>query len=215
MVRPFAFHPAVPFAEQDFQTFATRAVFSTDGLDQEQLAYCSKATFQLVKAEKFSKAAVASSAFGFDASKGEPMIESMANVGSAEEVECVDDDVESADLYKGSFSLAFGTCTLLRETKLYLKKDKFHNLLGPTTCGKTTLMRAISEEKVEDFPKRDELITIHGTHDVAERELEPPNQEWRTEKRTVDLTGWQFAVYIVNNVCHEDRNRGISNPDSR
>ena len=73
MVRPFAFHPAVPFAEQDFQTFATRAVFSTDGLDQEQLAYCSKATFQLVKAEKFSKAAVASSAFGFDASKGEPM----------------------------------------------------------------------------------------------------------------------------------------------
>ena len=74
MVRPFAFHPAVPFAEQDFQTFATRAVFfSTDGLDQEQLAYCSKATFQLVKAEKFSKAAVASSAFGFDASKREPM----------------------------------------------------------------------------------------------------------------------------------------------
>ena len=63
MVRPFAFHPAVPFAEQDFQTFATRAGFSTDGLDQEQLAYCSKATFQLVKAEKFSKAAVASSAF--------------------------------------------------------------------------------------------------------------------------------------------------------
>ena len=115
MVHPFAFHPAVPFAEQDFQTFATRAVFfSTDGLDQEQLAYCSKATFQLVKAEKFSKAAVASSAFGFDASKGEPMIESMANVGSAEEVEFVDDDVESADLYKGSFSLAFGTCTLLR-----------------------------------------------------------------------------------------------------
>ena len=75
MVHPFAFHPAVPFAEQDFQTFATRAFcfVSTDGLDQEQLAYCSKATFQLVKAEKFSKAAVASSAFGFDASKGEPI----------------------------------------------------------------------------------------------------------------------------------------------
>ena len=71
MVRPFAFHPAVPFAEQDFQTFATRAGFSTDGLDQEQLAYCSKATFQLVKAEKFREA-VASNAFGFDASKGLP-----------------------------------------------------------------------------------------------------------------------------------------------
>ena len=57
---------------------------------------------------------------------------------------------------------------------------------------------------MEDFPKRDELITIHGTHDVAERELEPPNKEWPTEKRTVDLNGWQFAVYIVNNVCQEE-----------
>ena len=33
-------------------------------------------------------------------------IESMANVGSAEEIEF--------DLYKGSFSLACGSCTLLR-----------------------------------------------------------------------------------------------------
>ena len=71
------------------------------------------------------------------------MIESMVNVGSAEEVEFVDNDVESADLYTDSFSLAFGTCTLLRETKLHLKKDKSYDLFGPTNCGKTTLMRAI------------------------------------------------------------------------
>ena len=63
MVRPFAFHPAAPFAEQDFQTFATRAGVSTDGLDQEQLVYCSKAAFQLVKVKKSSKAAVAFNAF--------------------------------------------------------------------------------------------------------------------------------------------------------
>ena len=30
------------------------------------------------------------------------------------------------------FAMAFGTCTLLREAKLYLKEDKFHGLLGLT-----------------------------------------------------------------------------------
>jgi len=195
---------AVPFAEQDFQTFAAKVGISTDGLDQEQIAYCSKAAFQLVKAKKSSKAAVAFNAFGFAASQGESMIESMANVGSAEEVEFVDDDAESADLYKGSFSLAFGTCTLLRETKLHLKKDKFYGLLGPTNCGKTTLMRAISEEKVEGFPKHDELITIFVTHDVAEREIEPPSKDWPTGKMNVDLNGWQFVVDIVNNVYKKE-----------
>ena len=50
------------------------------------------------------------------------MVVSMSNVGAADEIEFVDDDVASPDLYKGSFSLAYGTCNLLRETKLHLKK---------------------------------------------------------------------------------------------
>merc|ERR1712151_671237 len=102
--------------------------------------------------------------------------------------------------YKGSFSLAYGTITLLRETKLHLKKDKFYGLLGPTNCGKTTLMRAISQEKVEGFPKRDELITIFVEHDVEEREIEPPSTEWPTGKMNIDLNGLEFVIDTCNNI---------------
>merc|ERR1719515_634351 len=132
------------------------------------------------------------------------MIESMITVGVAEEVEFVDDDMDSPDLYKGSFSLAYGTVTLLRETKLHLKKHKFYGLLGPTNCGKTTLMRAISREMVEGFPKRDELITIFVEHDVEEREIEPPSKEWPTGKLNIDLNGWQFVMDTCNNVYKKE-----------
>merc|ERR1719230_1601853 len=118
----------------------------------------------------------------------------------ADELEFMDDDASSPDLYKGSFSLAYGTITLLRDAKLHLKKHKFYGLLGPTNCGKTTLMRAISQEKVEGFPKRDELVTIIVTHDVEEREIEPPSKEWPTGKVNIDLNGWQFVVDTCNNI---------------
>merc|ERR1719261_1112645 len=102
----------------------------------------------------------------------------MKEAGEPQIEEFIDDDEECPDLYKGSFSLAYGTLTLLRDTKLHLKKNKFYGLLGPNNCGKTTLMRAISKEKVEGFPKRDELVTIFVEHEVEERELEPPSKEW-------------------------------------
>merc|ERR1719299_258213 len=128
------------------------------------------------------------------------MIQSMSDAGATKEPEFIDDDVESPDLYKGSFSLAYGTVTLLRDTKLHLKKNKFYGLLGPTNCGKTTLMRAISREMVEGFPKRDELVTIFVEHDVEEREIEPPSMEWPLGKKNIDLNGWQFVVDTCNNV---------------
>merc|ERR1719299_186388 len=98
---------------------------------------------------------------------------SMAKAGEAAEIEFIDDDEENPDLYKGNFSLAYGTLTLLRDTKLHLKKFKFYGMLGPNNCGKTTLMRAISREQVEGFPKRDELVTIFVEHEVEERMLQP------------------------------------------
>merc|ERR1711981_1316466 len=126
------------------------------------------------------------------------MICAMADAGASDEVEFVDDDAASPDLYKGSFSLAYGTITLLRETKLHLKKNKFYGLLGPTNCGKTTLMRAISQEKVEGFPKRDELITIFVEHDIHEVEIEPPSEEWPTGKMNIDLSGWELVQHLCN-----------------
>merc|ERR1719197_842527 len=151
-----------------------------------------------MKAKKAARAGEAFAVFGFDAGKCEDMVKSMLNAGAVEEEEFVDDDAESPDLYKGSFSLAFGTVTLLRETRLHLKKNKFYGLLGPSNCGKTTLMHAISEEKVEGFPKRDELVTIYVTQEVAEVEIEPPSAEWPTGKLNIDLNGWEFVEHTVN-----------------
>merc|ERR1719389_1179924 len=128
------------------------------------------------------------------------MIDAMSNCDIADELEFIDDDAESPDLYKGSFSLAYGTITLLRDAKLHLKKNKFYGLLGPTNCGKTTLMRAISREKVEGFPKRDELVTIFVEHDVEEREIEPPSKEWPLGKLNIDLNGIEFVVDTRNNI---------------
>jgi len=83
-------------------------------------------------------------AFGFNAKACESMVVSMSNVGAVAEIEFVDDDVASPDLYKFSVSPAYDTITILWETKLHLKKDKFYGLSRLTSCCKTSLMRAIS-----------------------------------------------------------------------
>jgi len=192
------------FVEQDFKAYAGKASLAVDSLSAEEVTYCSKAAYQLMKAKKSAKAGLAFKVFGFDAKACESMVESMVSAGAEDEIEFVDEDVSAPDLYKGSFSLAYGTVTLLRETKLHLKKDKFYGLLGPTNCGKTTLMRAISQEKVEGFPKRDELVTIFVEHDVHEREIEPPSKEWPTGKMNIDLCGWEFVVDTCNNLYKKD-----------
>lgn len=191
---------AGPFVEADFALAAVQAGIAVDTLSSEEINYCSKAAFQLVKAKKVARAAEAFGLFGFDAKACVSVVDAMANVGAVDELEFVDDDEASPDLYKGSFSLAYGTITLLRETKLHLKKNKFYGLLGPTNCGKTTLMRAISQEKVEGFPKRDELKTIFVQHDVAEVEIEAPSKEWPTGKLNIDLCGWEYVVWTVNTI---------------
>ena len=58
------------------------------------------------------------------------------------------------DLYEGSFSLAYGTLTLLHDTKIHLKCNRCYGLLGPNQCGKAALTRAIANEQLEGFPKR-------------------------------------------------------------
>jgi len=191
---------ASAFVEQDFTAAASAAGISCDGLSTEELEFCSKVAFQLVKAKKPARAGEAFEVIGFDSKASVSMLHAMANAGAKEEEEFIDDDASSPDLYKGSFSLAYGTVTLLRETKLHLKKHKFYGLLGPTNCGKTTLMRAIAQEKVEGFPKRDELVTIFVEHDIHEAEVEPPSKEWPTGKLNIDLSGWEFVVDTVNRV---------------
>merc|ERR1719473_693605 len=71
---------AGPFVEQDFKTFATKAGISAESLDAEQVAYCSKAAYQLLKAKKPAQAGEAFKVFGFDAAACNSMLDSMSNL---------------------------------------------------------------------------------------------------------------------------------------
>merc|ERR1712139_581851 len=112
----------------------------------------------------------------------------------AEEVE--EEDEDGVDLYRGGFSLAYGTLTLLRDTKMRLKRNKFYGLLGPNQCGKTTLMRAIANEQLEGFPKRDELKSIFVEHEIEEEEVGVQDDGFPI--LSVDKPGWWWVKYTVN-----------------
>jgi elongation factor 3 len=114
----------------------------------------------------------------------------------AEEVE--EEDDEGVDLYKGSFSLAYGTLTLLRDTKMHLKRDRFYGLLGPNQCGKTTLMRAIANEQLEGFPKRDELKSVFVEHEIEDEEVDVQDDGFPI--LSVDKPGWWWVMHTCNDV---------------
>jgi len=107
-----------------------------------------------------------------------------------------EDTEEGKDLYKGDFSLAYGALTLLNNTHLHLKQNRFYGLLGPNNCGKTTLMRAIANEQVEGFPKKDELKTIFVEHEI--QEMEVGEDENRFPILNIDLCGVEWVVHCCN-----------------
>merc|ERR1712054_2286 len=112
----------------------------------------------------------------------------------AEEIE--DEDDEGVDLYKGNFSLAYGTLTLLRDTKMHLKRNRFYGLLGPNQCGKTTLMRAIANEQLEGFPKRDELKSVFVEHEIEDEEVGVQDDGFPI--LSVDKPGWWWVMHTCN-----------------
>jgi elongation factor 3 len=117
-----------------------------------------------------------------------------------EEIE--EEDTEGIDLYKGSFSLAYGTLTLLRDTKMHLKRNRFYGLLGPNQCGKTTLMRAIANEQLEGFPKRDELKSVFVEHEIEDEEVGVQDDGFPI--LSVDKPGWWWVQHTCNDVYKMD-----------
>merc|ERR1711957_592343 len=114
------------------------------------------------------------------------------------EEEMEDEDLEGVDLYKGNFSLAYGTLTLLRDAKMHLKRDRFYGLLGPNQCGKTTLMRAITNEQLEGFPKRDELKSIFVEHEIEDEEVGVQDDGFPI--LSVDKPGWWWVMHTCNEI---------------
>ncbi|KAJ3115960.1 translational elongation factor EF-1 alpha [Phlyctochytrium bullatum] len=72
------------------------------------------------------------------------------------------------------FSLAYGGMILLNNTKMRLHRGARYGLCGPNGCGKTTLMRAIANGQVENFPPPDVLKTVFVEHNLQAEEADFP-----------------------------------------
>lgn len=129
----------------------------------------------------------------------ESLLNQLKNVNEIKEERYVDNE-EGEDLYSGEFSLAYGSLTLLNNTFLHLKKNRFYGLLGPNNCGKTTLMRAIANEQVDGFPTRDVLKTIFVEHEIQEREI--GEDETGYPIFNTDLCGIDWVVECCNDFYH-------------
>ncbi|OJJ55139.1 hypothetical protein ASPSYDRAFT_49306 [Aspergillus sydowii CBS 593.65] len=105
------------------------------------------------------------------------------------------DEEEGEDLCNCTFSLAYGAKILLNQTHLRLKRGHRYGLLGPNGSGKTTLMRAINNEQLEGFPKKDEVKTVYVEHDLDSADTEQTVIGWTLKKlREVGLQPVQAEV---------------------
>jgi len=77
-----------------------------------------------------------------------------------------DEDEEGEDLCNCEFSLGYGAKILLNNTRLHLKRGKRYGICGYNGCGKSTLMRAIANGQVDNFPPPDVLKTVYVEHDI-------------------------------------------------
>jgi elongation factor 3 len=109
-----------------------------------------------------------------------------ASPGANDEAESEEDDEEGEDLCNCTFNLAYGAKILLNQTNLRLKRGQRYGLLGPNGSGKSTLMRAINNEQVEGFPKKDEVKTVFVEHDLDAADTEQTVIGW-TQKKLSDV----------------------------
>ncbi|PGH23963.1 hypothetical protein AJ80_02025 [Polytolypa hystricis UAMH7299] len=109
-----------------------------------------------------------------------------ASSEAAAESEVEPDEEEGEDLCNCTFNLAYGAKILLNQTHLRLKRGQRYGLLGPNGSGKSTLMRAINNEQVEGFPKKDEVKTVFVEHDLDAADTEQTVIGW-TEKKLRDV----------------------------
>jgi elongation factor 3 len=110
------------------------------------------------------------------------------------------DEEEGVDLCNCTFSLAYGAKILLNQTHLRLKRGQRYGLLGPNGSGKTTLMRAINNEQLEGFPKKDEVKTVYVEHDLDAADTEQTVIGWTMKKLKevgLDLTTEEVEAKLV------------------
>ncbi|KAL4941911.1 hypothetical protein BDV06DRAFT_193385 [Aspergillus oleicola] len=130
--------------------------------------------------------------------EAKPIAETLRKRASPEAAAADDvpsDEEEGEDLCNCTFSLAYGAKILLNQTSLRLKRGQRYGLLGPNGTGKTTLMRAINNEQLEGFPKKDEVKTVFVEHDLDSADTEQTVIGWTLKKlREVGLDPNQGEV---------------------
>merc|ERR1712176_1553440 len=104
----------------------------------------------------------------FDAATCESAVEAVRVKAEAmlEIPEEDDEDDDAEQLCDCTFTLAYGTKILLHNTQMKLKRGHKYGLLGGNDCGKTTLMRSISNGQLEGFPPADEVKTVFVEADI-------------------------------------------------
>jgi elongation factor 3 len=105
---------------------------------------------------------------GMDAGKVAEVAKTLAAEAEAsrevKEEEEVDDGAEVlCDL---PFGLAYGNKVLMRKTRLKLLRGHKYGLLGQNDSGKTSLLNALADYKIEGFPTADELRTVFVATDI-------------------------------------------------
>jgi len=80
------------------------------------------------------------------------------------------EDPDAEKLCDCDFSLAYGNKVLLKKTRLVLHRGYRYGLIGKNDSGKTSLMRAIAEYRVEGFPEQDVLKTMFVETDIPSEE---------------------------------------------
>jgi len=82
--------------------------------------------------------------------------------------------MQDDDLCHIDFSLAYGGKVLLQNTRMHLKKGRRYGLIGGNGVGKTTLMRAIDNNQLEEFPNdllRTIFVESHSSQEEDEEEM--------------------------------------------
>lgn len=87
------------------------------------------------------------------------------DIDSAKNAPKMDDDAEAGELLCDiQFSLAYGGLLLLNHTNLRLRRGQRYGICAGNGQGKSTLMKAIRDGKVEGFPSQEELKCIMVEH---------------------------------------------------
>lgn len=116
------------------------------------------------------------------ASLCEKMATDRATLGKKEDQ--VDPD-EGEELCNCQFTLAYGAKILLNNAQMRLTRGQRYGLCGPNGCGKSTLMRAIANGQVENFPDASQVRTCFVEHDIDGDDSDTPILDYAFNHKAV------------------------------